>query len=214
MLNNHADINPIIDQNISWPAARCPNTNLVYFYHNKCASSLYKSLFEKLKWEKTDTQQIDWEHDRVFSFIRDPLIKHRKGIVEFFIKDPYYPLIEEILKNPLWIQVLSQVLYIDHHSMSLYSQLGENATLIDFIPIDIDYDHKQHTINLIKEYAPISADIESWFFGLPKIHESTKKGIEFFERLMQEPTHPQVLRYIDYDTVLYEIARIKYSNLR
>lgn len=210
-------ITPKIDQQVPWECYRCPNTNLVYFRHMKCASTLYSMLFYKLKWEKTDTHHIDWNYDKVFSLIRNPLNKHRKGIVEYFYF--YYrhgarSQIEIFLKNLDLIQILAQIPYLDVHSMSLYSMLGTNAELVDFIPIDTGINHKRYVLDSIKQYVNIDTEIESWFLLLPKIGELSGKNNELFERLMQEPTPSQILRYIDYDTILYEIAKIKYSYLK
>jgi len=123
------NITPITDQQIPWECYRCPNTNLVYFRHLKCASMLYVMLFDKLNWEKTDTQHIDWNHDKVFSLIQKPLNKHRKGIVEYFYNGKDWtardakPLIGDISKNPDLMQILALTQYLDPHSMSLYSML-------------------------------------------------------------------------------------------
>lgn len=204
-------ITPITEQQIPWECYRCPNTNLVYFRHSKCASSLYILLFDKLKWEQTDTQHIDWNHDKVFSLIQQPLNKHRKGIVEYFyFTRDASPLRGNILKNLDLMQMLALTPYLDHHSMSLYSMLGTNAELVDFIPIDTGINHKRYVLDFIKQYVNIDTEIESWFLLLTRVHESRGEKIEFFERLMQEPTPPHILRYIDYDTILYEMAIRKY----
>ena len=57
-------------------------SNLIFFPYLKCATSTYKKLFEKLSWNSIDINDIDWNKDHVFSHIKDPLVRHRKGIVE------------------------------------------------------------------------------------------------------------------------------------
>ena len=56
------------DTQVPWDCYR--SGNLVYFRHFKCATTTYLGLFDdKLQWEHTNTQQINWEKDKIVSEI-------------------------------------------------------------------------------------------------------------------------------------------------
>ena len=190
------------DDIVPWECYRCVNTNIVYFIHNKCASSLYDELMLKLKWEPTTTRDIDWDTDIVISHIRNPLIKHRKGIVEGLFT--CHPEMIRHLTTPEGLDFLSNVTSFDPHSYTIRQMLGKNATKVRWIPIDIDLDHKKFTFDLFEAHgAIISAEIKDWFFKLPKVNTSYQNELEIYEMLANITPPSVILRLIDFDVCLY-----------
>ena len=88
-------MNIVTNAETPWLCLKDPKSKLVYWVHSKCACSFYKKIFAKLNWTETTTTDIDWENDVVFSHIRDPLVKHRIGIIEWF----YHHNSEKLLKD-------------------------------------------------------------------------------------------------------------------
>ena len=199
------NITPITDHQVPRECWRGPN-NTVYFVHSKCASRTYDMLMGKLGWNKITTQDIDWIEDCVFSYIRDPIVKHRKGIAEFFFYNKnLLPLSTDIINNKLWVIALSSATCLDHHSESIHNMLGKNAELINWIPIDTGVDHKSITFNILESRGVnVSEEIKDWFLILPRVNESTATETKVFELLSLQPVPPHVLRYLDYDTILYQ----------
>lgn len=193
-----------------WACLRDPRSKLVYFVHSKCACIFYKQLFQKLGWQEITTNEIDWDTSIVFSYIRDPLEKHRIGIVEWF----YYNNKTDVLKNNAtdinFFTMLSQIAYLDHHAMSIYEHLGENSQLVNWIPIDQpSIDHKQQTIELLEQESTIDSDIKTWFINLPPLHVSTGFKKECYNVLMGLPVTPLILKLVEYDRCLYDSATKK-----
>jgi hypothetical protein len=191
------------DEVVPWECYRCPGTRVVYFVHNKCASTLYDALMVKLNWESTTTQAIDWQHDIVISHIRNPLVKHRKGIIEDLIN--YYPSMIAPLTTAVGLTFLSNITSIDAHSYTIRQMLGSHAVKVRWIPIDIDLDHKQFTLDLFERHgATVSSEIKNWFFDLPKLNSSTARELAMYDALAQLDPPPVIRRLIDFDLCLYD----------
>ena len=188
-----------------WLCYRDLSSPLVYFVHSKCACIFYKELFSKLRWEPCTVTDIDWGHNRVFSYIRNPLIKQRIGIIEWFYFNDLVHLLEENASNDNFFKLLSEIGYIDHHSLSIYDHLGDKSQLVHWIPIDQpSINHKQKTVELIEQYSTISSEIKEWFLKRLPVHVSTGFKKECCNRLIELPVHPMVTKSIDYDWCLYD----------
>ena len=192
------------DTLVPWSCYRAGN--LIYFRHFKCATSTYLQLFDKkLKWEHTDTQQIDWDKDKVFSYIRDPLKKHYKGIVEGLT---YFPGVFDFFyktNDPNDLEFLAQLTSIEPHSYTIHRFFGDRALNVHWIPIDTTLDHKQATYDFLQQNGyEISKDIQNWFNALPPANESTEQEKHVFNKLISTSTRPDVQRYIDFDVCLYD----------
>lgn len=200
-----SESNLIKNSSTPWLCFKDPRSKLVYFVHSKCACSFYKQLFSKLGWNECASTDIDWKSDKVFSHIRDPLKKHRIGIIEWF----YYNNKTSILQNNAtdldFFMMLSRIAYLDHHSLSIYEHLGENSVLVDWIPIDHPtVNHKQQTIDLIEQEYFIDDNIKTWFTNLPPKHVSTGFKKECYNALMELPVDPLIIKSIEYDRFLYD----------
>ena len=201
-------INPI---NSTWVYFKSPTSNLMYFVNYKCASSLYRNWFAKIGWEMLhlSPEQVDWENYYVFSYIRNPLIKHRNGIVEFFATQNLMALSKlNIDIDNQWADIISNIVELDGHSRTIRSILGEtNSLQIDWIPIDTSFDHKQYTLDLLElhgEYI-LDQDIQE-LYSVGRVNESTATENEMFNKLIAMPVSNQIMNYIDFDQCIYDIV--------
>lgn len=207
------EFNIVKNATTPWLCFRDPKSKLVYFLHSKCASTFYRQLFLKLKWKKCTTSEIDWGTDIVFSYIRDPLKKHRIGIIEWFYYNEQSQILENNATDINFFIMLSRIAYLDIHSLSIYEHLGENSRLVNWIPIDRpEIDHKQHTIELLEQYSTIDSDTKTWFENLPTNHVSFGFKKECYNKLMKLPVDPLIVKSLEYDNMLYDsVTRKKYE---
>jgi hypothetical protein len=198
---------PLLDHHVPWLYYRSPkNAKLIYFSCNKCASTFYDAFFEKLNWTKTNTQDINWSEDRVFSYIRNPLVRHRKGIIEgVFV---YFPEMKPVFfGNPERLRFLANLTSIEAHSYSIHRMLGDTARHIDWIPIDTDLDHRQYTLDILAEHNEnIDQETANWLINADKANVSTVEESELYNQLCSIKTPPEILRYLDFDICLYNKA--------
>jgi hypothetical protein len=200
--------NLIKNETTPWACFKDPKSELVYFIHSKCACSFYKQLFLKLGWQDFTSVEIDWDKHIVFSHIRDPLKKHRIGIIEWFYFNNKIDILESNFENINFITMLSQIAYLDHHSLSIHEHLGAKSGLVNWIPIDHKLiDHKQHTINFIEQYSStINDNIKDWFIQLAPKNVSTGFKKKCYNTLMELTATPLILKSIEYDRCLYDLV--------
>lgn len=120
---------------INEPSECYRHQNLVYVSNFKCASWYHRDLFLYNQWCPTKLNDIDWEEDHVFGFIRDPMTIRIHGITtDIFRLDPKF--VTQFLDLPdLFFENLPG---IGPHSIPMSLRFGMYASLIDWIPIDID----------------------------------------------------------------------------
>ena len=199
--------NLVDNKSTPWACFKDPRSKLVYFTHSKCACSFYKQLFLKLGWKEFTSVEIDWDDHVVFSHIRDPLNKHRIGIIEWFYFNNTTDVLKNNAENINFLTMLSQIAYLDHHSLSIHEHLGDNSSLVKWIPIDHGLiDHKQQTIEFIEQHSPIADDIKNWFITLGPKNVSTGFKKECYNKLMDLPATPLIIKSIEYDRCLYDVA--------
>ena len=192
-----------------WSCYKDPNSPLVYFIHSKCACSFYKQLFKKLNWIQCSTRDINWKNDLVFSYTRNPIIKHRTGIIEWFFYNKKTEVLDQNKNNNDFFSMLAEIVYLDIHSMSIHEHLGENSFNVQWIPIDQpDINHVERTIQLLKQHSGIPVEIEQWFLNLPKVHVSTGFKRECIDRLLAIAPTPLLIKSLEMDQVLYDKASI------
>ena len=191
------------DYEVPWECYRCPNSNLFYFIHSKCASRLHDELMHKLQWRHTDVSEINWDTDIVVSHIRDPLVKHRKGIVEAIV---VYADILPNLTHPKMIELLANITSIDHHTYTIEQQLGANALKVRWIPIDTKLDHKPFTLEVFQAHgAVIPEDVRDWFLSSSAINQATEFDANLYKLISKFEVPSQIKRLIDFDTCLYNL---------
>ena len=195
----------ISNRKTPWVCLRDLNSPLIYFVHSKCACSFYKKIFNKLNWQFCTTTDINWNTDIVFSYIRNPINKHRMGIVEWFYFFKQEELLIQNFNNDSFFQLLSEVTYLDIHSMSIYEHLGENSLKVNWIPVDQPtIDHRSKTLELIEKYSSISEDIKKWVLELPPHHVSGKFKKDCFNKLLAIQPTSLILKSIEFDQYLYD----------
>jgi hypothetical protein len=198
-------MNIVINQDTPWQCYRSPDRKLVYWVHSKCACRFYRNIFKRLHWTQSTTADIDWENQIVFSHIRDPLIKQRIGIIEWFYANNCEKLLKDNFEDENFFQLLSEIIYIDHHSMSIYEHLGNQSQKIKWIPIDQpNINHVQLTLDLIKKYLTITEELELWILNATAIGTSTRFKKICNEKLLKLPVHPLIIKSLEYDQCLYD----------
>lgn len=182
---------------------RHPTLDLVFYPHQKCASSTYRRLFEYLCWPVIDINDIDWTKDKVFAHIKDPLVRHRKGIVEGICQ--YFPEVKSLFLTPVGAKFLTNITIVESHSYTIEIWLGrKNASLVHWIPVDTKLNHILTTFEFLKTNgAPVPENIKQKFLHMPKENTSTADELQLYNMLMAEPTPGEILRYIDFDRCLY-----------
>lgn len=197
--------NPVKNFLTPWLCYRDPNSNLVYFVHSKCACSFYKQLFLRLNWTECTTLDIDWDQDQVFSYIRNPIEKHRVGIVEWFYYNGKVDLLVNNADNEDFFVMLSKIAYLDFHSMSIYEHLGNNSQRVHWIPIDRpEINHKQRTMEFLQAHTTVPEDIKNWFLNHEPVHVSSGFKKQCANKLMALPVDPLITKSIDYDKCIYD----------
>jgi hypothetical protein len=195
--------------NVKYPMIcyKHPTLDLVFYPHQKCASSTYRMLFEEQQWSIIDINDINWGRDKVFAHIRDPLIRHRKGIVEGICN--YYTEFKDLFLTPLAAKFLVNVTIVESHSYTIEKWLGrDHAVLVNWIPIDTNLDHVAETFKFLEASgAPVQEQVKQWFLEIPKQNVSTPEELAMYNMIMAEPTPGEILRYLDFDRCLYgEVA--------
>jgi hypothetical protein len=143
----------------------------------------------------------------VFSYIRSPIIKHRTGIIEWFYFNKKTDVLIQNNKNNNFFSMLAEIVYIDHHSMSIYEHLSDNAFKLQWIPIDNpNINHKDLTIKLLSNYSVVPDDIKEWFLNLLPKNVSTGFKKDCVDRLLQITPGPLIVKSLEIDQVLYDRA--------
>lgn len=188
-----------------WACMHDPNSQLVWWIHSKCACSFYKVIFKKLGWVNSTTNDIDWNTNIVFSHIRNPLAKHRMGIIEWFYFNNKENLLKQNFNNPDFFQMLSEIVHLDVHSMSIKEHLGkENSTKIHWIPIDTKNNHVQDTFDFIEQYSVVSPQDRQLLLNLAPVHVSGSWKKQCNKKLLDIPPTSLIVKSIDFDQWLYD----------
>ena len=195
----------ILNNTTPWACFRDGSGPLVYFLNSKCACSFYKKLFNKLNWQVCTTDDIDWNTDIVFSYIRDPIQRHRMGIIEWFYFFKQEELLTKNFDNATFFQLISEAVYLDIHSMSIYEHLGENSLTVNWIPVDQPtVNHRNTTLELIEKYSSITDEDKRWFLELAPQHVSGKFKKACINKLLLIPPTSLIIKSIEFDQYLYD----------
>ena len=104
--------------------------------------------------------------------------------------------------------MISNIAYLDVHSMSIKEHLGvEKASKIQWIPIDDpNTDHVSETVKLIELHSSISEDFKKLILSLTPFHVSEGFKKECNAKLMAIPPTPLIIKSLEYDQILYDKA--------
>jgi hypothetical protein len=127
--------------------------NVVYVGTPKCGSRYYSTLLLENGWDQVPFWSIDWTNDYVFGFIRDPLTRYLKGLVQ--------DIFESESEN------------FDHHISSLMSEFNKfNLPMTPHsIPVTVMLNGYCDKINWI----PIGPESHNYFINICKNHSNGYK---------------------------------------
>ena len=188
-----------------------PTLDLVFYPHQKCASTTYGQLFEMQNWDRICITEVNWDKHTVFAHIKDPLVRHRKGIVEGICE--YFPEVKDFFLTPVGAKFLTNITIVESHSYTIKKWLGkENAVRVHWIPIDTKLDHIHETFNFLESQgAPVDVDIKQQFMNTRRLNESKPDEVKLYNMLMSAETPGEILRYIDFDRCLYALVLDSYQ---
>jgi hypothetical protein len=180
-----------------------PSLDLIFFPHPKCASSTYRNFFTLSRWTQIDINNINWQQDKVFAHIKEPLTRHRKGIVEGICN--YFPEVKEMFLTDLGAKFLTNITIVEAHSYTIEKWFGQkHAAMVDWIPIDTSLNHTQLTVDYLEQQGvEIDPAMKTLLLSNPKINESTADEVKLYNMLMSYETPGEILRYLDFDRCLY-----------
>lgn len=197
----HATKFDCLNPHSEWLCLR--SNNLVYVVTLKCASSMYRSIFTRLGWEYTTLKSINWEQDKVFSYIREPHKRRIAAVAEYAsLQSPYAGT--AIVCDEKYMKMMNDIFILDHHTISIRDMLGTNAELVDWIPMDTDVDHIKMT-ELFLKHNGNSVDLRFAYHMSSAERNVTIAGPRKIvqDYLATLPQHTYVQSYLDYDDVLY-----------
>jgi hypothetical protein len=190
---------------------KSPIAGVFYVRNLKAASSTYVHWLESLGWQPCDLGScIDWEKDIVFGHILDPLKRYRKGLAMAFHYRADLKKLLSVLdwKNDnCWLDFIANLKYIDRHTLTLQLSLKDKAKQIYWIPIDIDIDHKSHTLEFLKLYNALPQENHEsgkLLLDMENHNVSAAESIELYNALCQIPPSDLVQTYLDFDQRLYK----------
>lgn len=194
---------------------KSPTNNLVWYRNTKAASSTYQWLFSELGWTDCETETIDWNKDIVFGHIRDPLTRYRKGLVQFFstampFNQEGQPAVKitDILNHPDYLVFVTRLRNIDRHCMTLEYMLGPLAKKVYWIPMDTEFDHKTHTLDLLQFFGePLASNLKTWWLDSHDRNVARDIDLEFYRQLEKIPMDSALQRFLDFDQCIYDTAR-------
>jgi hypothetical protein len=183
---------------------RSPCGKLVFIRNDKCASTYHSDLFRRNNWQKQMASSIDWDKDHVFSFIRDPYVRHIQGIIEDLIWVGIEKPLVELMSRQFW----KNLPWIGSHSMPMTIKFGNNAAKIDWIPIDVETLSSRVILNdLLSKY---NLTIE-WYTDLTKYESDAYKKELFAHISKMSPYKNILLREVSKDYELYDSVLTKYN---
>lgn len=125
--------------------------NLVFVPVNKCASTYYNTLFEKLGWKKIALAEVDLDSVVAFGIIMHPLVRYLKGITQWIWECDLLPSYTGDIENQEFFKRLTvDLIAPDIHSLPYTAIYGNRLEKINWIPMDnlSDSEIKQHMMQL------------------------------------------------------------------
>ena len=121
----------------------CSCGPVVYVRSLKTASTFfYNNLVRNHGWEEINFDAIDWDRQRVFSHIIDPIQRRHKAFAEYLFMTGNENLFYE---NNNFRKMLQTLPVLDVHSVSLHDYFGSRVRSIDWIPLQGSHDENIKT---------------------------------------------------------------------
>lgn len=130
----------------------CSCGPVVYVRSLKTASTFfYNNLVQNHGWEEINFDDIDWDRQRVFSHIIDPIQRRHKAFAEYLSMTGTANLFYE---NSNFRSMLKTLPVLDVHSVSLHDYFGSRVRNIDWIPMQGSHnDNIKTTEKFLQEMA-------------------------------------------------------------
>ena len=173
---------------------------LVYVRTLKAASEFFWRNLSANGWVAIQFNDINWEHDHVFSYLLDPIERRHKGVAERLSGDVGLHLFDD----PAFCNIVAQLPMLDEHSASLDSIYREYLRQIDWIPLTQEpQDAAAWTNRLLAHYGynPIK-----WIWNYAHTsHPAKHHAYLIIKQLWDRPDsiNPAVRTYFEKDMLLY-----------
>ena len=191
----------------------CRFGNVVYARTLKAGSEFfYKNFTQTAGWKSMTFNDIDWDHDTVFSYIMDPIQRRHKGISEIIISTGTRDLLLSNKGN--FFNIIKLIPFLDAHSASLHDIYGDKIDKIQWLLMTNDHQVAiQQTNEFLQKHNVSSID-----WNVEFTHATGSYMSEVFTRVktMWESTEePQrdftVTNYFQADVDLYNQIKQQYS---
>lgn len=120
--------------------------NLVYAKSFGSEDRYWVNLFVSLGWTQVSFNNIDWDNDRVFSFIIDPVKRRTRGVVNCLMENNYLNL----LNDNGFCNFLKWLPAIDINSLSYHDIWHDYCDKIKWFPADLP---NVDSFSLLENYA-------------------------------------------------------------
>jgi hypothetical protein len=186
----------------------CTCGPLVYIRNLKCASTFfYKNLIDNCKWNEIAFTEIDWNTQRVFGHIQDPVQRRHSAISEYVFmtstQDLYY-------QNAGFKEIIDSASLLDKHSLSYNDTFGHYCWLIDWIPLTgSHHDVIQVTEKLLEHY---HINTPKWDFGWAHYGDPAKKKLaEDLKSAWELGIEDTAKIYLEKDIALWNMVTEKFN---
>jgi len=194
----------------------CTCGPLVYVRSLKTASTFfYHNLVQHYGWSEINFNDVDWDRQRVFSHIIDPVERRHKAFAEYLTMTGNAEL---FYSNPNFRRMLTTLPLLDVHSVSLHNYFGSRTRNIDWIPLTASHsDNICVTERILDEYA--GTQQHKW--NMEFVHASHKEKQQLAQDLKTDwdtarknNNIPEVsMLYLEHDINLY-CSVVQYFNPR
>lgn len=184
----------------------CSCGPLVYVRSLKTASTFfYNNLIQRYGWEEINFNDIDWDRQRVFSHIIDPIERRHKAVAEYLSMTHN---VELFYSTPSFRQMLTTLPLLDVHSTSLHEYFGSRTRNIDWIPLTEDrHNNIRVTERIMNEYAGTRQhkwDMGHEHAGTPEKRQLARDLKSDWDTAYAKNEVPEVsILYLDRDINLY-----------
>ena len=127
---------------------KSPCGKAVFIANLKCASRFYLQNLSENSWMPITDQEIDWQHNLVFSTIINPLERYARGLVQDLKCFDVDMSVWESMSANFW----QEVSWLGVHSMPISYVFGDKVSLVNWIPLDLPgIEHQSLTKELLAQ---------------------------------------------------------------
>ena len=190
----------------------CSCGPLVYIRTLKCASTFFfRNLVDNYRWEEIRWMDIDWQRQKVFSHMLDPIERRHQGIAEYLFMTGTNEL---FYTHPGFKEVVANAPVLDMHSQSYFDNYGSYCWMIDWIPMNISRtDLITVTNKLMASYGQVLTD--KWDMSQEHVGAPEKKKLVADLRAQWQENGPSevVKVYFERDVDLYQQVAKNFNHI-